>query len=235
MSELQPGVPVALRGDIQPVVSRTANHVPWLAGAALLAVAAGTLLALATLSTLSDDLRRIRRRAADLDQLRRLEAGWRSDQLAVQKFEDLRTHQPTPLAELAAKNIAGAPPAIRLRESIPAAAGWTLRRAAVKLDDVRMEDLTRLLAAAESSRPPWRLAEFALTASDTAGAGRAMLVFEALEKKDGVASAAPGPTVAPAAPPPPAPVPVTPAPFVPSAVPAAPTPAAPWSSAVTAP
>ena len=205
-------------GDGRPGGDRTTNTVPWLAVAALLAVAAGTLLAIATLTGLSDDLRRIRRRAADLDQLRRLEAGWRSDQQAVQTFESLRSHQPIPLAELAAKTITGAPPAIRLREAVPAAAGWTLRRAEVKLDDVRLEELTRLLAAAEGGRPPWRLAEFALTASEAAGFGRAMLVFEALEKKDAAAPAAPTSADTPPATPPP--LPAQPAP-PPAAAPSA--------------
>ncbi len=165
----------------------------WLAGAALAALAVGLLFSAHSLATLSADLYRIQRRAADVATLRRLEAGWRSEQQAVQQFEQLRTRQPASLAELVAKYVPSGTHALRLRESVPAAAGWTLRRAEVKLETIRLAELTALLASAERGRPPWRLAEFDLAATDAAGIGRATLVFEALEKKDAAAPAAPAP------------------------------------------
>jgi len=171
-------------------VRRAPDRFRWLAGAAAAALAAGLLLSVQSLVRLSADLHRIERRAADLTALRRLEAGWREDRQAVRQFEQLASHQPAPLAELVAKNVPSGTHAIRQRESVPAADGWTLRRAEVKLDGVRLAEISALLAAAERSRPPWRLAEFYLLAPETAGTGRATLVCEALEKKDAAAPAA---------------------------------------------
>ncbi|TAN39214.1 MAG: hypothetical protein EPN23_00385 [Verrucomicrobia bacterium] len=163
-------------------MSRPTRQQLWL-GAAALAVTLGVALALHALSTLSDDLRRIERKAGDLATLQKIAADWRANQQAVQPFEALASKQPMPLAELFAQHVPGVTPSIRQREARPALAGWQARRTEVK-GEAPLADLVQFLRAAADARPPWQLVEFDLTAAERApGVARVTLVLEALEKK----------------------------------------------------
>jgi len=152
-------------------------------GLALAVLAAGVALALYSLGALSDDLRKLDRKTADLATLKRLAADWRSSQQALAPFEALATQQPPSLTELAAKTLPGITPNIRQRESQAAANGWLARRMELKFD-APSAVLGNFLAAAEAARPPWRLVEFDLVAGvPTPDTVRATFLLEALEKK----------------------------------------------------
>jgi hypothetical protein len=92
----------------------------------------------------------------------------------------LSSKQPIPLTELAAQQLPGVTPSIRQRETLPALGGWQVRRTEVKCE-APLATLGQFLLAAEHARPPWRLVEFDITATEKAA--RATLVLEALEKK----------------------------------------------------
>ena len=150
---------------------------------ACLIFAAGAILALYTLCTLSDDLHKLDRKTADLATLKRLAADNHACRQTLAPFEALATKSPPSLTELAAKALPGITPAIRQRESQAAANGWLVRRSEVKFDAAPVV-LGNFLAAAEAARPPWRLVEFDLVAGVPApDTVRATLLFEALEKK----------------------------------------------------
>jgi len=152
-------------------------------GLAALALAAGAVLVLQALLTLSNDLHRLERKAGDLAILKNIAADWSANQRALQPFEALTAKRPIPLTELAAQTLPGVTPSIRMRESAPALAGWLMRRTEVKCEATPAA-LGNFLLAAESARPPWRLVEFDFTLAATApDAIRATLVLEALEKK----------------------------------------------------
>ncbi|MCX7007357.1 MAG: hypothetical protein NTY53_08935 [Kiritimatiellaeota bacterium] len=152
-------------------------------GLALTVLAGGLVLALYTLSTLSDALHKLDRKTADLATLKRLAVDWHSSQQALAPFEALATKQPPSLTELAAKTLPGITPNIRQRESQAAANGWSVRRMEMKFD-APSAVLGNFLAAAEAARPPWRLVEFDLVAGVPApDSVRATFLLEALEKK----------------------------------------------------
>jgi hypothetical protein len=152
-------------------------------GLALAVAAAGGVCALYALGSLSDDLRKLERKTADLATLRRLAADHRGTQQALAPFEALTTKQPPSLTELAAKTLPGITPGFRQREGQGAANGWQARRVEVKVD-APPAALGAFLAAAGAARPPWRLVEIDLVAGvpgpDTV---RVTLLLEALEKK----------------------------------------------------
>jgi hypothetical protein len=149
-------------------------------GVAALAALLGAALALHALTTLSADLRRLERKAGDLATLQKIAAEWRAALRATLPFEGLSSKQPVPLTELAAQQLPGVTPSIRQRETLPALGGWQVRRAEVKCE-APLAALGQFLLAAEQARPPWRLVEFDIAATEKAA--RATLVLEALEKK----------------------------------------------------
>ncbi len=114
-----------------------------------------------------------------------------SRHLAAQDaFEALERHEPVSLSNVAGASLPGTPPACREREAVPLAGGWTLRRVEVLFEDIDLVRLPDFLHAAETQRPPWRLAECALSAlPQSEGRGRATLVLEAIGK--GAAAAKP--------------------------------------------
>ena len=154
----------------------------WRLGVAGMALTLGAILVLHALATLSADLRRLERKTADLGTLQKLAADWKANQQALLPFAELPAKQPVPLAELAAQNLSGVTPSIRQRETMPALAGWQVRRGELKCE-TSLAVLGKFLLAAASNRPPWRLTEFELAAGSTSGTARVTLVLDALEKK----------------------------------------------------
>lgn len=154
--------------------------------ASLAVFAAGLFLTVQSTLTWPRSARQLRGRIATLEQLRELERAQGHDEEAVALFDRLPAKKPLALNELAAELLPGVQSSIRLRESRPAAAGWTVRNVEASFENVRLADLSRFLerALAASDRPPWRLVECSITASPQGGAGtgRASLTLEALEK-----------------------------------------------------
>ena len=125
----------------------------------------------------------MKRKYADLDRLLALQRDRSRDLAAIDAFDKLPAKTPVPLSGLVNAVLPDNRPAIHQRETRPAAAGWSVRSVEVSFDSVKLADLARFLVKAEKARPPWRLAEFNVTAPEqsTAG-GRVSVVLEALEK-----------------------------------------------------
>ena len=153
----------------------------WTAAAVLLAGVAATVQ---TVRATPEKTRQLERKTVDLGRLRAWQEEHLDDLAALQPFEGLKSTEPVSLADLAKKSFADARPDLRFRESRPAAGGWRVDTADVLLEKVRMAEVSLFVLAAENQRPPWKLVECSMTAGEQApGYGRAVLVFEALEKK----------------------------------------------------
>ena len=128
----------------------------------------------------------MKRKYADLDRLLSLHRNRSRDLAAIEAFDKLTVKTSVPLSGLLNATLPGQQPAIRPRETRPAAAGWSVRSVEISFDRVKLADLARFLVRAEEARPPWCLAEFNVTALDQSpGNGRVSLVMEALEKNGG--------------------------------------------------
>ena len=153
----------------------------WTAAVVLLAGVAATVQ---TVRATPEKTRQLERKIADLGRLRTWQAEHLDDLAALQPFEALKSPTPVSLADLAKKSFTDARPDVRFREARPAAGGWRVNTADVLLEKVRMADVSLFILAAENQRPPWKLVECSMTADGPSpGYGRAVLVFEALEKK----------------------------------------------------
>ena len=153
----------------------------WTAAVVLLAGVAATVQ---SVRATPEKTRQLERKVADLGRLRKWQAEHLDDLAALQPFETLKSREPVSLADLARKSFADARPDLRFRESRPAAGGWRVNTADVLLEKVRLPEVSLFVLAAENQRPPWKLVECSVTASgQSPGYGRAVLVFEALEKK----------------------------------------------------
>jgi hypothetical protein len=142
--------------------------------------AAGLLLTLHALAQRGAIVRRIGRRAADG---RELQALGRVAARQVAVLDALRAeaaHPLVPLAQVVAAAVPDAPAEVREREALALAGGWTVRRVGVTLREVPFDAVGQILQAAETRRPPWRLAECLLVSGAQSNtAARAELVFEA--------------------------------------------------------
>jgi hypothetical protein len=161
--------------------------------AAVVVFAIGVVLSLQTAMTAQESLRVLQKRSDDLRQLRDLQGASGKDRGALAVFEQLPNHSPEPLADLAKQALPNTAASVRLRESRPALSGWSVQSVEVSFDSAPLADVSRFLALAEAQstdagnrRPPWRLKEITVSASEqTPGVGRAALVLEALEKTGG--------------------------------------------------
>ncbi len=162
------------------------NRAYLLPGAAAAACIAAVALTAQSLYTAPAAARQLRRKAADLELLRALAADQVRNEAAIAMFEALPSKTPPPLGELVNTSVPGARYNLRLKESRPAKAGWSVRSIEISFEDARLADLAPFLERAGSRRPPWRLVACDLTASgESPGRGRAVLVLEGLEKTGG--------------------------------------------------
>lgn len=166
------------------------NGTAVLKAAAGAACALGVILTLQSAGTLAASRQQLQRKMGDLAELRELGGEDARRQAALAVFETLPSKRPRPIGEILSATLPGAQPTSRQREARPADGGWSVRSVELLFDQVGLADLGRFLAQAESMpespgdrRPPWRVAEINVTASDgPPGAGRVSLTVEALEK-----------------------------------------------------
>lgn len=152
-------------------------------GCALLALAAGIGLTAFSVRQAPLLAQRLKSRVAIYDELQAMKRAEDRYQAAVRMFEALSNSAPASLADLAAASVSNSVPDIRELETKAPAPGWTLRRAELIFNEMSLDQLPAFLAAAESQRPPWRLAECAIAAStQTDGHGRVVLVLETIGK-----------------------------------------------------
>lgn len=160
--------------------ARTRRLLRWTAPLVLLA---GAAVALAAFPAGTAAARQVRAKLADLQKLRAQSAERARVLAAVALFEALPSRRPVELRDLLGQMFPGVAIEVREQDTRPAAGGWTVRRVAVTLPDVRLGGVGRLIATAEGQRPPWRLVSCDIAAGPgSPGGGRAELVFEALEK-----------------------------------------------------
>lgn len=165
-------------------------------GTALLKSAAGAACVLGVALTLQSGYalgaarQQIRKKIADLAELRDLGGGAARQQAAMAVFDALPLKRPRPISEILSEALPGAQATYHQRDARPADGGWSVRSVEVLFDQVGLADLGRFITQAEAMpeaqgdrRPPWRLAEINITASErTPGTGRVSLILEALEK-----------------------------------------------------
>ncbi len=165
----------------------------WLTPGVALAVFAAGLLATASAMRYQHRLRdRLERRGDTLRALESIRQVRDRHREAQRAFEALPQTIPADPAVLAAGTLTNTVPEFRPLESQPLAGGWARYRTEAVFGDVALTDLVRFLAAVETGRPPWRMVEGDLSASDRAdGHVRAVVVLEAVGKRPQAAGSGP--------------------------------------------
>lgn len=134
----------------------------------------------------ADELRQ--RMAAKLEtikQLREFKAKQDSIEASFKALAALPANAAPSLAVLASSTVTGLVAEVRELDSRSLGQGWTARRAEVSFPEVNLNLLAGFLGAAESQRPPWRLAECVITSSQKAdGFGSAKLTMETVTRAD---------------------------------------------------
>lgn len=93
------------------------------------------------------------------------------------------TNSAPDLAALAARTVPGAAPAIREIETRALERGWQAKKTEVIFREVNLNLIADFLRAAETQRPPWRLAECVITSSAKSdGCGNATLTLETVAR-----------------------------------------------------
>ncbi len=159
------------------------NILHCLSGAAVLVLAVGIGWTVFSVRQASELTRRLKSRVAVLAELQAMQRDQDRYAAAVRTFEALSNAAPVSLAGLAAAVVTNAIPDLRALETRALERGWALTRSEVIFNDINLDQLPAFLSAVESRRPPWRLAECAITASTRAdGCGRVVLILEAVGK-----------------------------------------------------
>lgn len=128
-------------------------------------------------------LRRLNRMNGTILQLQQLAETAQAEQACLQAFNALPEKKLTPLRELLLSAVPGIAAGIRERPSEQAADGWVWCRTDITFENIPLKAMARFIMAAEQEKPPWRVAECHIIASDTkAGTGRVSLVMEGLEQ-----------------------------------------------------
>ena len=152
-------------------------------GAAVAAVLIGLSMAGQSLLSLKPTTARLQRRLADLRQLRAMQATLAGHHNAIEAFEKIGAAYPVPLSGLVQTVLPDEAAEVRPHDPAPLIPGWTLNRAEVVFQSVRLERAAELIAKAESQRPPWRVAECVITSiREGDGRGQVKLVLESIEK-----------------------------------------------------
>ena len=155
----------------------------WLAGASLLLLIGG-IWTVSTLQRYPAQKRHIERKIDDLQQIAAYQRAQKGDLAAVQAFENLPANRPIDLSTLLREQAPVVQSEVRRRETRAAWGDWQAHRMEVRLERVPLDVLGRFLSAAEQQRPPWRLIESNIVATEEQpGAARATLVFEGLAKR----------------------------------------------------
>lgn len=151
-------------------------------GAALAACTLGVLMTVQSARAMPEAAAQLKRKSADYAKLLAMAVQQEKLVAAQGVFEGLDRKRPVPMADLVQSVLPGVRAEVRPRDAIALAGGWSLRGADVTLEDVDFAAVSRLLGAAAETRPPWRVAEIAVSASERPGAGRVSLMMEVIEK-----------------------------------------------------
>jgi len=124
----------------------------------------------------------IARRQADLVRLQTLAGEQAVDRAALDALAAAGAGAPA-LPDLIKSVLPGTKVDLHERETQRLIEGWSVRLMDVMLDDVNLAEAGQLLLRLEAARPPWRVAELQITASEgSAGRGRVTLLTEGLQR-----------------------------------------------------
>ncbi len=155
-------------------------------GIAAFVFALGLAMSAQSFLKMRNDAGLLASRGSELQQLYTLQSQHQRDLEAVGLFEKLAVKKPESIHEIVRSVIPDAQASIRLKGSHPTVPGWSVQNVEISMDGIRLADFARLIQRAGSQRPPWRLTEITITATEKgAGYGRITAVFEALEKNGG--------------------------------------------------
>jgi hypothetical protein len=127
---------------------------------------------------------RLERKMQDIEILRGYQAGLQRDRAALEEFASLPGREAAALDALLREAAPGAGAEVRQPETRSLLEGWIARRADVTFSEVALADAAGFMRAAEAQRPPWRVQECAIAASQQgAGIGRVTLVLQSLTRE----------------------------------------------------
>jgi hypothetical protein len=148
-----------------------------------LTLAAGVFLFWNTVTHHKNDHRHLARKTSDLEALYEVERSLAGERTALRTFEALPNATVQPLDEILQSSLPNTKPTLRSGDQRPLVQGWAARQMELSFATIALQDLGNFLKKAEAIRPPWRLQECTIVASDDApGSGRVTLVMEVLEK-----------------------------------------------------
>lgn len=155
----------------------------WISAA--LAVLIGVGMTVGSGQILADAAGRLTQRGEELSQLRRIEDDLAQYTACYEAFEQLERKQTVPLDVVLRlqKGLQKPEDTRPFQEDI--FGGWVLRRSELSFNDASLAGLMAFVNAAESQRPPWRMARCVIKSSARApGSGQAVVVLECLEKRE---------------------------------------------------
>lgn len=132
---------------------------------------------------------RFEKKLRNLDRLRSLQRELDRYVSAQRAFERLPAKRPIAVARLLKDGLPGwKTDDIRTfrRESV---SGWVVRQEEIVFGEIPLSKLMEFVCKAEMQRPPWRLIRCDIKACSRAGAGRAVLLLETIEKAGSVPGA----------------------------------------------
>ena len=149
--------------------------------AAAAALAVSVLVGLWGVSESAQHLRRIERKAADLERIQSLRQPLDQMRAMSADLEARSAAERKNLRDLLRELQPGGGFEIREEEPRLLEGRWALRRAEVVWPSIAQAEFGGVLEALESARPPWRMVACSLTAGPEAGYLRANLTLEHLE------------------------------------------------------
>ncbi len=155
---------------------------PFLWGAAFLAVMIGVMLSIRSLSGLGRTTEIWDKKAKDLQELKAMRSIAAEHRSLLNHYAQFPSFAPS-LGELAAKAVPGLSFMTRTTETHPALPGWTAKKVSIGLVDITGDDLGRFLKAVGNAAPPWAILDCTLSASPAPGRlAKVELVLETVER-----------------------------------------------------
>ena len=142
------------------------------------------LITARTLTSLPQRLAQVARRHGDVLQLQGLAERNAVNESAVKAFAETGDGV-TDLSGWLREKWPGWSIDVQERETVPLRPGWSAHRVDVRLADATLADAGRLWTSLEALRPPWRVVECQVTASEPIpGRGRMTLVVETVKRTE---------------------------------------------------
>lgn len=183
----------------------------WLLAA--LAMAAGCVMAIATVGRLDACRTRMEKRAAEYGSLAGIDARLRHMETALATWQERKPGQPAPVSVLATNIFGDLRVELRELPSTNAVSGLIVRRVEVTCQEAPFERAMQLVQRLDGLWPRWILVHMELKSTDQAGKGRVVMRFENISP----GTAAPGPMQLLSPEPPATPPPLPPPPAPPAA------------------